>query len=302
MPYKILKETLETAHPTLLLKENQRLSQYTTFQIGGTCPLMVFPTTQDQLISCITEGNNSDILTYPLGNGSNLLVSDEGVPHFFISTKKLTGLTLLEDGKIQGEAGVSLGKIATFAQTKGLSGFEFAHGIPGTLGGGILMNAGAYGGEMSQVVVNVTSYCPETQKIITRTSEELEFSYRHSLFSHKKEWILSAILSLPTGDSSEISAKMKELSAQRREKQPLDFPSCGSTFKRPPNHFAAALIDQCGLKGYSEGGAQVSAKHAGFVVNTGNATCHDVLSLTSHVKEVVRKETGISLELEVILL
>lgn len=302
MSYKKLAESLKNSCPSLILKENQPLSAYTTFKIGGNCPLMAFPESQESFLLCITEAKKANLPCIPLGNGSNLLVSDEGYSGFFLNTKEFQQLELEDDNKIIVSSGVLLGKLANFAFSHSLTGLEFAQGIPGTVGGGIVMNAGAYGGEMCQVIESVTSFDLETETLITRTVNELDFSYRHSLFSGNNEVILSSTLRLSTGNPEEIQEKMKTYANSRREKQPLDFPSCGSTFKRPTGHFAAALIDQCGLKGFTVGGAQVSEKHAGFVVNIGSATCNDVLSLTNHVKETVLKETGVTLELEVQIL
>lgn len=295
--YTPVKQRLQEQFPQLKCVENQVLAPYTTFKIGGNCPLMAFPTTEQEIIACFQEA--ADLPCYALGNGSNLLISDQGVSGFFIQSKEFSQITGEENQKITAQSGILLSKLAHFAMEHQLSGLEFAHGIPGTLGGALVMNAGAYGREMKDVVVSVRSYSYEEDKIRERSLEELEFSYRHSLFSSKKEFILSATLDLDLGDKRKIQHQMKELAQKRREKQPLEFPSCGSTFKRPPNHFAAALIDQCGLKGFTVGGAQVSPKHAGFVVNLGNATCADVLALVAEVQEKVLSETGIPLELEV---
>lgn len=301
-PYQQLYETLGQLCPTLTLQTQVPLASHTTFSIGGPCPLMAFPSTQVELITCLHQAKELEIPCIPLGNGSNLLVADAGVEAFFLHTKQFSQILAQDSHQITVQSGILLGKLANFAAQEGLSGLEFAHGIPGSLGGGIVMNAGAYGGELKDVITQVTSYSLETQEIIARSPEELDFSYRHSLFSTKKEVVLSATLALTPAPKEEILAKMNKLSAQRKEKQPLNFPSCGSTFKRPPGHFAAALIDQCGLKGYTHGGAQVSPKHAGFVVNTGGATCADVLALVAHVTSTVHQQTGVSLELEVKIL
>ncbi len=299
---KPLAEALGEAHPDLILEENQALSSYTTFKIGGSCPLMGKPSTEDEFLSCIRTSEALGIPSVILGNGSNLLVSDLGVSAFVIQTKEFSQISSLGGGKISAQAGVMLSKLAVFSAELALTGLEFAHGIPGTLGGGLMMNAGAYGGEMQDVVESVTSYVRSQQTCITRTVDELEFSYRHSRFSREDEVILSAVLQLQPGDMDSIRGKMQELAKQRREKQPLNYPSCGSTFRRPPQHFAAALIDQCGLKGLQVGGAQVSPKHAGFVVNVGDATCEDVLNLVKQIQETVLEQTGVTLELEVKLL
>lgn len=299
MSYHTLKQQLLTHCPTLLIEDSVPLSKHTTFRIGGACPLMVFPTTREQLVFAVEQSINLKLPCYIIGNGSNLLVADQGVDGFFINTKKMNGFVFSGQGRITVDSGVLLGKLANVALELSLTGLEFAHGIPGTVGGAVVMNAGAYGGEMCQVVESVTSFSLDTQTFITRTPEELAFSYRHSIFSSKNEVILSATLLLNTGNPATIQEKMNEFVQSRREKQPLEYPSCGSTFKRPPNHFAAALIDQCGLKGMRVGQAEVSEKHAGFVVNRGGATCSDVQQLVAHIQAVVLQETGIALELEV---
>ena len=233
-----------------------------------------------------------------VGNGSNLLVDDRGLDAFVIVTTP--GLARCErDGeRIIGGCGTVLAALANEAARASLTGLEFAHGIPGTLGGAVTMNAGAYDGEMRQVVewVRVLN---ENGEVEVLSGEQCEFSYRHSLFSNRNCLILAACLRLRQGDEEQIRARMAELMSRRKEKQPLEFPSAGSTFKRPEGYFAAALIDQCGLKGHAVGGAQVSPKHAGFVVNTGTATCQDILDLMDEVKASVYQATGVTLEPEV---
>lgn len=300
--YQQLAKTLQAQCPDLLLAENERLAGYTTFAIGGPCPLVAFPSTQEEVVACFTLAGEFGVPYYILGNGSNLLISDQGVERFIIHSKKFSQILSQKGLEITAQSGLLLGRLANFAAERGLSGLEFAQGIPGSLGGATVMNAGAYGGEMQQIITSVTSYCPKTQSIRTRSSQELDFSYRHSLFHQISELILTVTLTLHPGDPQEIAEKMQEFSAQRKEKQPLNLPSCGSTFKRPPGHFAAALIDQCGLKGCTVGGAQVSTKHAGFVVNIGGATCQDVLNLVREIRATVLRKTGVELELEVELL
>ena len=209
----------------------------------------------------------------------------------------------LPDGAIYAEAGVSLAKLSSFAQQNGLQGLEFASGIPGSVGGGLIMNAGAYGGELKDAVESVVLYYLPEQRLYELTKEQCAFGYRSSLFQKLGGCvILSAVFRLEQGDGEEIAAKMRELNQRRREKQPLDLPSAGSAFKRPEGHFAAALIDQAGLKGFRVGGAQVSEKHAGFVVNTGNATSHDVYDLMIEVRKRVHDHSGVVLEPEMIIL
>jgi UDP-N-acetylmuramate dehydrogenase len=245
-----------------------------------------------------------ELAPYILGNGTNILFPDEGLKDLFIiSTEKLTKLFLLPDGAIYAEAGVSLAKLAGFAQQNGLTGLEFASGIPGSVGGGIIMNAGAYGGELKDAVESVViQFLPE-QALYELSNEQCAFGYRRSFFQTMPGCvILSAVFRLEKGDPEQIAAKMRELNAKRREKQPLDLPSAGSAFKRPEGGFAAQLIDEAGLKGCTVGGAQVSEKHAGFVVNIGGATSHDVYDLMMRIRKTVYEHSKIVLEPEMIIL
>ena len=237
---------------------------------------------------------------FVLGNGTNVLFPDEGVERLVICTRDMAGVAAgAVAGEITAECGASLAKIAVFAQKAGLSGLEFAHGIPGSLGGAVCMNAGAYGGEMAQVVKEVTVLFPE-DGVKTLSGEEMAFSYRHSLLTeHPDTVVLRATLRLQAGIPGEIREKMDELMARRKASQPLEYPSAGSTFKRPAGYYAAALIDQCGLKGLTVGGAQVSEKHAGFVINRGGASCTDVTALMAEIQKRVREQTGVVLEPEV---
>ena len=234
-----------------------------------------------------------------LGNGSNLLVPDKGIDAFVIKT--VAGLTDMtaEGTCITAESGVLLSRLAVFARDCGLSGLEFAHGIPGSLGGAVTMNAGAYDGEMAQVITEVTFLNVDGQ---VETTDQFDFSYRHSAFSDGTRLILGVRMQLQSGAPAWIQARMEELMERRKSKQPLEWPSAGSTFKRPEGYYAAALIDQCGLKGLTVGGAQVSEKHAGFIVNKGGATCADILKLMEQVRKRVLNQTGVTLEPEVKLL
>lgn len=295
--YSHLKDKLSAKHPKLELSEGVALAPYTTFKIGGCAPLVGFPSSLDQLVDCITMA--PPLPYFIMGNGSNLLISDQGVDRFVIHTKKLNQITLQDNHTIVAQSGVLLSKLAKFAADNGLSGLEFAHGIPGSLGGAITMNAGAYGGEMCDVVISSTALT-SAGDFVTRTHEQHDFSYRHSTFSNRNEVVVEVTLQLTPRDSGLILDEMNALSQKRREKQPIHLPSAGSTFKRPLNQFAAALIDQCGLKGASVGGATVSDKHAGFIVNSGGATCQDVLDLVAHVKRVVLEQTKVELTLEVL--
>ena len=290
--------------PGMPLLENEPLSAHCSFRIGGPVRALAIPSDVTSLskICCILKEH--ELAPFILGNGTNLLFPDEGLQDLcMISTEKLQKLFLLPDGAIYAEAGVPLSKLASFAQQNGLKGLEFASGIPGSLGGGCLMNAGAYGGELKDVIESVVClYLPE-QALYELPKENCAFGYRTSYFAtHPGCVILSAVLRLESGDKDQIAATMRELNQRRRDKQPLDLPSAGSAFKRPEGHYAAALIDQVGLKGYRVGDAQVSEKHAGFVVNRGNASSHDVYDLMMHVRNTVYRETGVFLEPEMIIL
>ena len=295
-------ETFDTvaaaALPGLKVLCQEPMAGHTTFKVGGPARRMAVPSSTEEMAVLLTLAEKEEWPLLLLGNGSNLLVSDEGVDALVIHTGGLDAMTLLEGGRIRAEAGLSLNKLAVFAQKNGLAGLEFAHGIPGSLGGGIRMNAGAYGGEMCQVVESVTAWIPGTG-VVEIPMEEMSFSYRHSRFTGERGVVLAATFRL-TGDAPEaIRARMDDLIGRRKEKQPLEYPSAGSTFKRPTGHFAGALIEQCGLKGYTVGGAQVSEKHAGFVINIGGATASDILALMDHVRSTVLAQTGVELEPEV---
>ena len=296
--FEQLRALLSARCPALELREQEPMSRHITFRLGGPAALMALPRTAEEAKSAVAAANELGIVPFFLGNGSNLLVPDHGVERFVIKT---TGLDWVErDGTaLQAGAGITLARLARYAQRQGLSGLEFAHGIPGSLGGGVTMNAGAYGGELKDVIRSVVCLNAEGER---EETTDFAFGYRRSAFSNGQRMILSARLELTPGDPEEIRARMEELSRQRQSKQPLEYPSAGSMFKRPEGHFAAALIDQCGLKGFSVGGAQVSEKHAGFVVNRGGATCEDVLTLVERVKDTVREQTGVELEMEVKLL
>ncbi len=269
------------------------MKNHTTFKIGGNAEIVLLPETVPEMVEIIKNTENPLVL----GKGSNVLVSDGGIKGIVVITEKITGLSI--DGNvIKADCGVMLSKIANHALENSLEGFEFASGIPGTLGGAVLMNAGAYGGEMKDVIKSVT-YCDEKGEAFTIDNKECDFAYRHSFFSDKKLYILSAEIELKKGDKEEIRFKMNDFNSRRKEKQPLNFPSAGSTFKRPEGYFAGKLIGDSGLKGFMSGGAQVSEKHAGFVINTGNATCKDVLDVIKHCKKTVLEKFGVELETEV---
>ena len=293
-----LKKRLEEGCPGLELREDEPMSRHTTFRIGGPAALMALPRTVGEAKAAVKAARALEVEPFFLGNGSNLLAADGGYPGFVV---KLAGdfdqIRKVNRGLEAGSA-VLLSRLSNALLGRGLTGLEFAGGIPGSVGGAVTMNAGAYGGEVAQVLESAT-FLDESGEVRTLPAPECGFGYRKSVFSDRKCLILKARFHLEQGGPAAIKARMEELAAKRREKQPLEYPSAGSMFKRPPGHFAAALIDQCGLKGLAVGGAQVSEKHAGFVVNRGGATCADVLELVRQVKEEVLRQTGVELEMEV---
>ena len=277
------------------------MDRHTSFRIGGPARRMAFPERGEQLVLLLDMAARCGARPLVMGNGTNLLAPDEGLDRLVIDTS--AGLSRVEAGGTPGtslaEAGASLARVADFACRQGLAGLEFAHGIPGTVGGAVCMNAGAYGGEMAQVVREATLLLPE-EGIRTLTGAEMAFGYRRSfLTDHPDAVVLRAEFCLTPGDPAAIRGRMKELLEKRRASQPLEFPSAGSTFKRPEGYYAGTLIDQCGLKGLTVGGAQVSEKHAGFVINRGGATCADVKELIRQIQERVFAQAGVRLEPEV---
>ena len=290
--------------PGMTLPENEPMSEHSSFKIGGPARALAVPEDVISLSRLCSVLKDHHIAPMMLGNGTNILFPDEGLDRLFlVSTEKLTKMFLLPDGAIYAEAGVSLSKLASFARQNELAGLEFASGIPGTVGGGTIMNAGAYGGELKDVIESVVCLYAPDQRLYELSNEQCAFSYRTSLFKKLGGClIVSVVFRLEKGDGEVIAAKMRELNERRRDKQPLDLPSAGSAFKRPEGYFAAALIDEVGLKGYTVGGAQVSEKHAGFVVNVGGATSHDVYDLMMHVRNTVWREKGVQLEPEIIIL
>lgn len=285
--------------PGLEVLEREPMAAHTTFRIGGPARWMLRPADADQAAAILRLCRERDLTPFFLGNGSNLLVSDKGYDGVVISTDGLDQTVSVEgEDTIYADGGVRLSRLSNLAAEQGLSGLEFAAGIPGSVGGALRMNAGAYGGEMSQVVERV-DYLDEEGCPRTLAPEECHFSYRRSLFCQKPWLITGALFRLKPGDSTEIRGRMAELNRRRRDKQPLEYPSAGSVFKRPQDHFAAALIEACGLKGLRVGDAQVSEKHSGFIVNRGQATCADVWSLMEEVTARVLDRTGVLLEPEV---
>lgn len=296
--YSALITELRRACPGLELRENEPMSAHTTFRIGGPARLMALPKSVAEATIAVRTAAALGVVPAFMGNGSNLLVADTGVDAFVVKAFDGLGAMRCEGKTLYAESGVLLVRLANFALEHGLTGLEFAHGIPGSLGGAVTMNAGAYDGEMCQVVVR-TEYLTPDGALEQVEGGAHEFAYRHSAFSDGKRMILSAAIALTPGDPGAIRGRMDDLMERRRSKQPLEWPSGGSTFKRPEGHFAAVLIEGCGLKGKSVGGAQVSEKHGGFLINKGGATCADVLSLVDLVRETVLGETGVALELEI---
>lgn len=274
------------------------MSRHTTFRIGGPADYFLTPETAGQVQEILKVCREQEIPCFILGNGSNLLVSDRGYRGAVIQIFKNMNEIRTEGTRMRVQAGALLSGVARRAMEAGLTGFEFAGGIPGTMGGAAVMNAGAYGGEMKDVLVEVTVLDQEG-RVLVIPAEKLEMGYRTSLIKKKGYLVLEAVLQLARGDKEAIQARMKELTELRTSKQPLEFPSAGSTFKRPEGYFAGKLIMDAGLRGYRVGGAQVSEKHCGFVVNTGNATAQDVIGLIQNVRETVKEQFGVVLEPEV---
>lgn len=280
---------------------NEPMNKHTSFQIGGPADVFVCPADKGQLKTAVEIIKEWGVPYFVLGNGSNLLVSDKGfrgvILHPEFNEMNITGTTMVCG------SGVLLSRAAREAAKHSLSGLVFASGIPGSMGGAVRMNAGAYGGEMSDVVVRTEYLNPTTMELTCVTGEEHDFSYRHSMFCGEEGYIICETeLSLTPGNQQEIMAQMDDLAKRRREKQPVSLPSGGSTFKRPPGDYAAALIDRAGLRGRSVGGAQVSEKHTGFIVNTGGATAEDVLTLMEQVKQEVFHQFGVMLESEICII
>lgn len=274
------------------------LKDYTSFKIGGKADIMIFPNSISVLSELVAFIRERELPLLVIGKGSNLLISDEGFRGVVINTSHLDSLELLDDTTIKCSCGVSLARLCRFALENSLTGLEFAYGIPGSAGGAAYMNAGAYGGQMSDVLVECEHILPDGS-LDSFSGDELDLGYRHSVYSDSDFVIVSLTLRLQKGNNDEIRAKMDDLIQRRKDKQPLEYPSAGSTFKRPEGYFAGALIEQCGLKGCRIGGAEVSEKHAGFLINAGSATCNDVLALIKHCQDTVFKATGVELEPEV---
>lgn len=290
---------LMTLLPGLTLRCDEPMAKHTSFRIGGPAEVMAFPQSREELAQLLQTSALLDRKPAILGAGTNVLAPDDGMAGLVICLKDcMGGMEQPDDTSVRIGAGITMSRAAVYAAGLGLSGLEFAHGIPGTVGGGVYMNAGAYGGEICQVCETVDVMYPDGT-IRTLTNEEMEFSYRHSRLEREGGIVLSATFRLTPKPESEIREVMRQLMAKRSASQPLDLPSAGSAFKRPVGGYAAALIDQTGLKGYAVGGAAVSEKHAGFVVNLGGATAADVRQLLQNVSDRVFERTGIRLEPEV---
>lgn len=293
---EITKQIQET-NPEIKVSCDEKLSAHTSFRIGGRVAVMFFPETASQLAHIAGAFEENGIQPYILGNGTNILASDKDLPIPVIKTLQMCSLELTGPGEITAQCGATLSRTAMFAMEKGLAGLSFAHGIPGTVGGAVVMNAGAYGGEIRDVLVSTRVY--SKGKIYTVTGADNDLSYRHSRFTDSGEIVLEAVFRLEPGDPEKIREEIRDLAERRRKSQPLDQRSAGSTFKRPATGYAAAMIEQAGLKGLTVGGAQVSEKHAGFVINRGGATCEDVRELMRQVQQAVREKFGTELEPEV---
>ena len=285
--------------PDLEIRFNESMAKHTSFRIGGDAEAMAFPKNREELAACLKTSALLDRTPAILGAGTNVLAPDEGISGLVICLKDcLDGVEVLPENRMRVMAGVTMTRAAVFAANHGLSGMEFAHGIPGTVGGGVYMNAGAYGGEIVQICESV-DVMDMAGNVKTYSCSEMEFSYRHSVLEDRGGIVISAVFRLLPKPAEEIKAYMKELQGKRSASQPLDLPSAGSAFKRPVGGYAAALIDQAGLKGFQVGGAAISTKHAGFAVNVGGATAADVKELLRQVSDKVFENSGIRIEPEV---
>ena len=295
-----LDKQMEDYLPDVRVLREEPMARHTSFRVGGPARRMAFPEKGEQLVLLLSMAWECGARPLVIGNGTNLLAPDSGLDRLVVETSGLSRLDMGEEpGSLLAESGVPLARLADFACRQGLTGLEFAHGIPGTVGGGVCMNAGAYGGELKQVVSGVSALFPE-EGVKFLTGEELAFGYRRSfLTEHPEAVVLYAVFRLSAGDPEAIRETQRSLMARRKASQPLEWPSAGSTFKRPEGHFAGTIIEQCGLKGLGVGGAQVSEKHAGFLINRGGATCADIKELIRQVQEAVLEKTGVRLEPEV---
>ena len=282
--------------------KDEKLCNHISFKVGGPCPLLIEPKNENQLTEILKLIKVADVPFTILGNGTNVLVLDEGLDRVVVKIgDEMTHLSLENENVICCSAGTKVVTLCKFALENSLSGLEFAYGIPGTCGGAVFMNAGAYGGEVKDVISEITYLSPDLE-VKTMPVEEAKLSYRHSVFKENGCIVVSAKFKMKKAPKEEIKSAMNDFLSRRKDKQPLEYPSAGSTFKRPAGYFAGALIEQCGFKGKALGGAQISDKHAGFLINKNNATAKDILDLIKLTQETVKKETGITLEPEVIVL
>ena len=279
------------------IKIDEKLSEYVNFKVGGPADILLIPNSKEQVIKSIKICKENNIPFYLIGNGSNILVRDGGFRGVVLSLKNVKNI-YVDGEKIEAECGVMLKEVSDKAIENSLTGFEFACGIPGTIGGAVFMNAGAYDGEISKVIESA-EVIDENCNIIRLSREELDFGYRSSLVMKKGYTVLSAVFKLEKGQVKTIKELIEDLTNKRESKQPLEYPSAGSTFKRPTGYFAGKLIQDAGLKGYSIGGAAVSEKHSGFVINKGNATAKDIIDLIKHIQDEVKKQFGVDLHPEV---
>ncbi|MGL4562614.1 MAG: UDP-N-acetylmuramate dehydrogenase [Brevinema sp.] len=289
---------LQKAFPKMNFNTECMLSDYTYMKVGGKAAIMTFPESLSDMTELLQFCTEQNIFYIVLGKGSNLIVNDDGVDALFINTNNLVAISLLNNTMITVQTGTTLSAVSDFALVHELSGFEFACGIPGSVGGAIYMNAGAYDGEMKNVVFETKAFVPH-KGIVTFSNQEQQFAYRKSVFSSTNMVVLETTIHLIKDNPQKIADKINDLTKKREEKQPLDLPSSGSTFKRPDGYFAGKLITDAGLKGFSVGGASVSEKHAGFIVNTNNATADDILRLINHIQTTVQDKFGVILEPEV---
>ncbi len=280
-------------------KEIVPMSNYTTMQVGGIASVVAFVRSAEEMITAVREAKNNCVKYVVIGNGSNVVFSDSGFEGLVIVTSEMKSFSV-ENNIIKADCGASLSRLSAAAQKAGLEGLEFAYGIPGTVGGGVVMNAGAFGGNLSDVVVSSICYDTKHETIRKINGDEHEFRYRDSIYINNPHLIVLAVMmELKPGKMEEIVSKMNQNLKTRKEKQPLEYPSAGSVFKRPIGYYAGQLIEECGLKRYRIGGAEVSEKHAGFIVNRGGASADDVIHLVRHIRETVFKQYAVDLECEI---
>ncbi|MEG2337835.1 MAG: UDP-N-acetylmuramate dehydrogenase [Clostridium sp.] len=297
MNFNDFKENLEQCIDNSKIKYNEPLKNHTSFKLGGPCLALISPTKKEEVVCAIKLCKDNNIPFFILGNGSNLIVRDGGFNGVIIHLTSLKDIRV-DNKKLVVEAGATLAAASAIALKNSLKGMEFASGIPGTIGGAVAMNAGAYGGEIKDIIESAT-VITDDMKVVTLSSEELDLSYRSSIITKKGYIVLEAVFTLEDGEAEDIKARMVDLNGRRKDKQPLNYPSAGSTFKRPPGNFAGKLIEDAGLKGFTVGGAMVSDKHAGFVINYDNATANDVITLIGKVQEIIKDKNDITLETEV---